>query len=168
MKENLLSINNIMLAVILIIVAIGFISIIFQTQSEETTSDEELSLILNQPVDLENRNVIDLTLYNCMGTEISSNDYSIDYEKGTITLLDNTSINPFLIDLISYYSFDTNANDDYGNNDGVVYGATNISDCKLNNCYDFDGINDYINCGNDSTLNLGSDNFSIVSWVKIK
>lgn len=46
-------------------------------------------------------------------------------------------------DLISYYSFDSNGNDDHGSQDLSVSGATNTA-CLINNGYSFDGINDYL------------------------
>jgi len=59
--------------------------------------------------------------------------------------------------LVAWYPFNGNANDESGNgNDGTVQGASLDS-----NSYLFDGSNDYIDLGNDSSLNpSGSLTFS--------
>lgn len=70
-------------------------------------------------------------------------------------------------DLVSYYSFDVDASDDHGSNDGTVSGATHTSSGKLDDAYDFDGTNDYISLGNPSNLSFSSsDAFSISVWFK--
>jgi len=71
--------------------------------------------------------------------------------------------------LVAYYPFNGNANDESGNgNDGTVNGATLIVDRFGNagNAYEFDGVNDFINCGNSSTLNWQDSDYSISVWVK--
>jgi len=68
--------------------------------------------------------------------------------------------------LVAYYPFNGNANDESGNgNNGTVYGATLTTDRfgNANSAYSFDGNNDYIDCGNGSTINI-SGSFSISSW----
>ncbi len=68
--------------------------------------------------------------------------------------------------LVAYYPFNGNASDESGNgNDGIVNGATLVADRfgNPNRAYSFDGINDYINCGNDEILNLAT--FSVSYWV---
>jgi len=46
-------------------------------------------------------------------------------------------------------------------NDGVVYGAT-----WKESAFYFDGVSDYINCGNDGSLSVGTHDFSIEAWVR--
>jgi hypothetical protein len=62
-------------------------------------------------------------------------------------------------DLVAYYPFSGNANDESGfNNHGTVSGAVLVSD-RFNNpnsAYRFDGINDYIKVPNSSSLNFQS------------
>ena len=68
--------------------------------------------------------------------------------------------------LISSYSFNGNANDDNGSNNGTVYGAT-LTDDRFGNpssAYSFDGINDYIALPASSDWDFGSNDFSISSW----
>jgi hypothetical protein len=52
-------------------------------------------------------------------------------------------------------------------NDGTIYGATFTTDRKgkANSAMSFDGVNDYINCGNGASLNI-TDKITISAWVK--
>ncbi|MCK4429251.1 MAG: hypothetical protein KAU95_02655, partial [Candidatus Aenigmarchaeota archaeon] len=56
-------------------------------------------------------------------------------------------------------------------NNGTLGGGTLanaptwVSDGKVGGGYEFDGINDYINCGNDPSLNI-TDAITIEAWVK--
>jgi len=68
--------------------------------------------------------------------------------------------------LSAYYPFNGNANDYTENaNHGIVYGATLTSDRfgNTSSAYNFDGLDDYINCGNDLILN---QEFTISVWFK--
>ncbi len=59
--------------------------------------------------------------------------------------------------LVAYYPFNGNANDASGNgNHGVVNGGATLTDDRFgnaNSAYSFDGNDDWINCGNNSSLN---------------
>ncbi len=69
--------------------------------------------------------------------------------------------------LIAYYPFNGNANDESGNgNNGTVYGAILTTDRygNTNSAYSFDGINDYINIGNNVKPPFP---LTISTWVKI-
>jgi hypothetical protein len=61
------------------------------------------------------------------------------------------------------YAYDFSAN---GNN-GTVYGSAlwNISAGKFGGAFELDSDNDYVDCGNDESLNL-TGNMSIEAWVK--
>lgn len=70
---------------------------------------------------------------------------------------------------VAGYSFNNgNANDDVGNNNGTVNGATLTTDRhgNANQAYYFDGIDDNINFGDDSSSQMGSGSFSISLWIK--
>jgi len=50
--------------------------------------------------------------------------------------------------LVGYWPFEGNANDASGNgNNGTVHGAS-LTTGKFGKCYSFDGVDDYIDCGN--------------------
>ena len=70
--------------------------------------------------------------------------------------------------LIAYYPFDGNADDASGNdNHGLVFGANLVSDRfdQPQSAYLFDGIDDYINLGNDISLKPEMP-LSISAWIK--
>lgn len=70
---------------------------------------------------------------------------------------------PWETGMISWWSFDSNANDIKGSNHGTVYGASLVSSgCKSGSCYDFDGYNDYIGVGN---FYVSGDEITIAAWV---
>ena len=73
--------------------------------------------------------------------------------------------------LVSYWNFDEGkgvlAYDKISGNHGNIYGATYSSDSVLNYSINFDGIDDYIDCGNDSSLDMKTDDMTIAVWVKI-
>jgi len=63
--------------------------------------------------------------------------------------------------------------DAWGSNTGTLYGTNGLpqlrpaSECVTDQCFRFDGVDDYINCGNDSSLDLMNMNeFSLSIWVK--
>lgn len=71
-------------------------------------------------------------------------------------------------ELVSYWSFDDSANpgkDQAGVNDGTVYGAIWTANGFSNGAVSFDGANDYIDCGSDSSLNL--NDFTLTAWMKL-
>ncbi|MFA5098942.1 MAG: LamG domain-containing protein, partial [Candidatus Paceibacterota bacterium] len=47
---------------------------------------------------------------------------------------------------------------------GVTYGATG----KVGNALSFDGVDDYINCGNNSFYNFGTGGFTVGGWAYVK
>ncbi|MCK4641260.1 MAG: T9SS type A sorting domain-containing protein, partial [Candidatus Marinimicrobia bacterium] len=75
------------------------------------------------------------------------------------------------VGLVAYYPFNGNASDKSGNgNDGIVYGATLTSDRfeDENNAYSFDGVDNYIDCGNNETFNIAGpgDQWSVSLWFQ--
>jgi len=75
-------------------------------------------------------------------------------------------------DPVAYWKFDecsgSTAYDSVGVNDGSLY---NFTDGWVTGKYgcalDFDGIDDYVNFGNDTSLNFGTSSFSISLWMKL-
>jgi Concanavalin A-like lectin/glucanases superfamily len=70
-------------------------------------------------------------------------------------------------DLVAYYPFDGNANDNSGNNHhGIVHGATLTTDRfgNENSAYMFNGVDTYIDLTNTDTLNMLSG-FTLAAWV---
>jgi len=88
-----------------------------------------------------------------------------NYESDNVSILFNLGELPS--GLVAYWSFDEGSGDvahDYsGNgNDGMIYGADWV-DAICGSALDFDGVDDYTECGN--TL-LIEDDFTISSWIK--
>lgn len=81
-----------------------------------------------------------------------------------------TTLSSLTYGLVAYYPFNGNANDESGNgNNGTVNEATLTTDRSgnPNRAYSFDGVNDYIEINNSSSLNL-TNALSISCWtVKI-
>ena len=72
-------------------------------------------------------------------------------------------------DLVAYYPFNGNANDESSfNNNGTVSGAALVSDRfnNQNSAYQFDGINDYIKVTNSASLNF-QNAITINFWIKV-
>ncbi|MHC4604128.1 MAG: LamG-like jellyroll fold domain-containing protein, partial [Planctomycetota bacterium] len=65
--------------------------------------------------------------------------------------------------LVARWKLDGNADDVVGGNHGTVYGNPVWTIGQLDGALYFDGIGDYVDCGNDSSLNL-TNNFSISAW----
>ena len=74
--------------------------------------------------------------------------------------------------LVSYWTFDnanitgTTAKDVWGNNDGTIMGVPQIVPGKVREALEFDGLNNYVDCGNDKSLDLAGD-ITIEVWMKV-
>ena len=65
--------------------------------------------------------------------------------------------------MISYWQAENNATDSFGTNDGIINGAI-FSTGRVGQAFSMDGVDDYINAGNDSSLNP-TDAITIEVWV---
>ncbi len=68
--------------------------------------------------------------------------------------------------LVSYYPFTENADDVVGENNGQVYGANRENGRCGDMAYSFNGFEDYIDCGNDKSINGNWSGLSISVWVR--
>ena len=71
---------------------------------------------------------------------------------------------------VSSWSFDegagTIANDSSGNNNtGTLYGGPTWTDGQINKALSFDGTDDYVDCGNNESLNI-TNAITIEAWAK--
>jgi len=85
--------------------------------------------------------------------------------------------NNLLLNLVSEWKFDeisgTTASDSWGSNNGTLDnfnfdttdGWQSKSECISGQCLKFDGIDDYVNCENNNSLNITGD-ITISTWVK--
>ncbi len=77
----------------------------------------------------------------------------------------NSIRNSLLLNLISEWKFDTNANDSWKANNGTVSGAALVgSNCIKGSCYNFDGVDDYIQVSDNSQLRMIAGG-TISAWI---
>jgi len=81
----------------------------------------------------------------------------------------NANMGPDIpVGMIAHWKFDEGqgsiAYDSAGNNHGAVYGAQWTTG-KLDGALDFDGFNDYVDCGNNASLDITAK-VTITVWVK--
>jgi len=100
------------------------------------------------------------------------NDSTLEWGEGNIDA-DPRFGTPESLELIkgmvSYWKFDegggTTAYDLVGDNDGTIYGAR-WTIGQLGGALSFGGAGDYVDCGNDSSLNP-TNNFSVSAWFNV-
>ena len=69
--------------------------------------------------------------------------------------------------LIAHYTFDGNATDSITGNSGTEYGNTYYTPGIIGQAASFDGAGDYIDLGNSSDFDFGTDNFTVSIWANI-
>ena len=90
-------------------------------------------------------------------------------EVSTGSNLNDPNSTPLQQGLVAWYPFDGNASDMSGNgNHGTVHGATLGTDRhgQLNNAYNFDGVNDYLEVMDSDNFDFGDQGFSVSAWTK--
>ncbi|RLE44891.1 hypothetical protein DRJ22_05315, partial [Candidatus Woesearchaeota archaeon] len=90
-----------------------------------------------------------------------TNEGNISIDVGVELKPTDSKINlPQASHLVGRWDFITNADDTSGlGNNGTVYGATHTYER-----YNFDGVDDYIDAGNDDSLNA-SNNMTVSAWI---
>ncbi len=106
--------------------------------------------------------------------EISNNFSNVSSMEEFIFNWDNTNYTFYNNSLVLMMNFDNRStlaeNDTHvfgaslNQNNGTVSGATFNSSGKYNGAFDFDGIDDYIDAGNGSSLNITGD-ITISAWI---
>ncbi len=90
----------------------------------------------------------------------------------TIVILISSGLNIFALDadVVAYYPFNGNANDESGNGiNGTVHGATLTTDRfgRADHAYYFNGTDNYISVPDNNNLNIGTgESFSVSYWIK--
>ena len=76
--------------------------------------------------------------------------------------------------LVSSWTFDSNTidgktvRDVWGKNHGTIFGSPSVEKGRFGEALRFDGTKDYIDCGNDASLDFERDDaFSTEAWVNI-
>ncbi|MEI6421895.1 MAG: FG-GAP-like repeat-containing protein, partial [Lentisphaerota bacterium] len=114
-------------------------------------------------------------LHYGLGSAASVDSVKVYWTSGLITEQKNVGSNQVITitesnspteDLVAYYPFNGNANDESGNgNNGTVNGAT-LTDNRFgnaNSAYSFDGTNDFISIPHAANLSLTT--FTINAWI---
>ena len=68
--------------------------------------------------------------------------------------------------LVSWWPGDGNADDLVGANNGTLMGGTTFAPGLVGQAFSFDGIDDYVDLGNDSSLHVSAGDFTVDAWVK--
>lgn len=105
----------------------------------------------------------DVDLYMYYGKSSDSGESSGD---NTFVIYNMPNVVAFWhMDEASWNGTPDEVEDETGVNDGVSCGGVNtVAGGKFNRCGDFDGSDDYIDCGNDASLNI-TDEITIVAWI---
>jgi len=69
-------------------------------------------------------------------------------------------------DLVSWWPGDGHANDIEGFNHGSLQGGAGFAAGQVGQAFALDGIDDYVNFGNDASLQVSSGDFTIDAWVR--
>ena len=77
-----------------------------------------------------------------------------------------TPVQPDPAGLVAQYAFDGNANDSAGNNNGTLQGNPQWVIGYSGNALAFDGLGDWVECGNDPSLGI-SGAVSVTAWINI-
>ena len=102
--------------------------------------------------------ILGVVLTGCLLSNISQVPTT---EQGGITYLTKS---PYT-GIVGLWHFDDDANDSSGkSNHGFVYGGATFIDGKFGKALSFDGVDDYVDCGNDESLDPG-DNITIETWI---
>ena len=91
-------------------------------------------------------------------------------EKANIAksqVFSNSLRNSLMLNIVSEYKMDGNANDSWGTNNGTINSVPVITpDCVSGSCYYFDGGDDYISIPDSNTLDI-TDAMTLEVWVNI-
>jgi hypothetical protein len=81
-------------------------------------------------------------------------------------LANSAPLNPLNTNLVGVWNGDGNANDSFGSNNGTAVGGLTYATGKINNAFQFNGINAYVTLPNN-LLNFTGD-FSVNFWLNLQ
>ena len=118
-------------------------------------------------IEYANGKIDDIAIYNrALTQEEITNMYNGVKYSDTCNAVSGSLVNG----LVGYWPFCGNANDQSGNgNNGVVNGATLTTDRfeNSNSAYSFSQSGQYIDIGNNPSLNHQNSNFTMSAWINI-
>ena len=68
--------------------------------------------------------------------------------------------------MVSWWPGDGNANDIQGGNNGTLQNGATFAAGKVGQAFNLDGVAAYVSVPSDSSLNVGTGDFSIDAWIK--
>lgn len=85
---------------------------------------------------------------------------------GDVPELAGVGVNPPTAAYYSFHAGQGNTAFDFSgnNNHGTITGASWVSG-KVGNCLDYNGLTDFTDCGNKASLNVGTNDFTIIAWI---
>ncbi|EMR73016.1 Concanavalin A-like lectin/glucanases superfamily, partial [Thermoplasmatales archaeon SCGC AB-539-N05] len=110
-------------------------------------------------------------------TPADNESTSNTYANVSVSVSDTNNISSFIDwnqSLKGYWNFehtnstgmyDNSTNSNFGTFNGANFGESNITTGKYGNALEFDGTDDYIDCGNDASLQV-SGNVTVEAWIK--
>jgi len=103
--------------------------------------------------------------------DVDYNDLEIVTNNWLISDYNVTPVNPTDSNLVGWWKLDeisgtVAADSSVNDNDGIVYGDPNWGTAgQIGTAMDFNGVNDYVDCGNDVSLDI-NDAITLAVWVK--
>lgn len=128
-------------------------NVVLNSSGGLNTSGENLSVFYNS-YDLDNNQITNITDWRKNSSSIAV--LNLPFDKRVFTTSSGA--------VRDYSTYENNGTLGGGN---PSYSPTWISDCQVGGCYKFDGVDDYIVVGNSSSLNPGTNNFTIGMWIKV-
>ena len=77
-----------------------------------------------------------------------------------------TPVQPDPAGLVLHYAFEGNTNDSAGANPGLAVGGPIYLQGKIGQAISFDGLSQYVNCGEDTGAGITAD-FTLAAWVQM-
>ncbi|MHC4394631.1 MAG: LamG domain-containing protein [Planctomycetota bacterium] len=127
--------------------------------STGTPTISNITLVDND-LGIEAENGAEPNITNCV---FWGNDYDLYRDPVPLTAQYSFVQEDLEEDLISYWKLDGNAIDSAGGNDGTIYGAVPAIG-QVNGALEFNGNDDYADCGNDPSL-FGMSELTIGAWI---
>jgi len=107
--------------------------------------------------------------------KITEVNLEADYDKldAIEALADVSPALPSDEHLVGYWAFDDGSGSVAvdGSGNGNLGTLNNMEDADwvdgvVGKCLSFDGVNEFVNCGHDASLNMGTGNFTLYAWIK--
>jgi hypothetical protein len=96
---------------------------------------------------------------------------------GVFELGTNTKLGPFTRDrgLVGFWRFEEGTGTSTADSSGTGNAGTLVNgpawqteaNCKQGRCLSFDGVNDYVNAGNDASLSSSRSEMTVMAWFKL-